>query len=93
MILNGEICQASSDFISVEDEQSFEKTLQKSDIKEYCKYVTYKIAHFMEIFHATRVLEMNTEWLQDDLCQFYFMNVSNLKVTECYRQCISNELF
>ena len=52
MILNGEIARASSEYVTIEQEEIFEDSLS---YEEYCKYCTYKVIHYVETFGAIKI--------------------------------------
>lgn len=50
------------DFISEQKEAEFQKLLKNRYFKEYCRYLTYKIFHYIKNVHRCKLTHFTTEW-------------------------------
>ena len=78
MILNGEIPRASSDFVPIAQEEAYEQSLC---LPEYCRYVAYKIIHYVEIFGYLKIIEGRFSFYQKTLC-----SVEKMETITSHRQ-------
>lgn len=60
----------------------FEIDLKKSDLNDYCYYITYKIVHYIEAFYGVKIFKFIAEYLQDDFNNFWLMNCCHIKYKE-----------
>lgn len=60
----------------------FEIDLKKSDLNDYCYYMTYKIVHYIEAFYGVKISKFIAEYLQDDFNNFWLMNCCHIKYKE-----------
>ena len=79
MFLNGDIPQASEDYVPLGEEEKFEDDLKEASNKRYCQYLLYKIAHFLETVSSTKVETMAGEFVKDELGFFWLINLSKLQ--------------
>ena len=89
---------ASMEFISEKKEEEFQRLLKNRYFKEYCRYLTYKIFHFIKHVHRVKLSHFSTEWAvgqrnepwlvnakiyrQDDLSVDPFENLNQFKNDE-----------
>lgn len=52
LVLSGEISRAASDYVSIDSEEQYEDSLS---VEDYCRYVTYKMVHYVDIFGGARI--------------------------------------
>ena len=79
LFLNGEIPQASEDFISLFEEERFEEELKSQSEENYCLYILFKIAHFLEAMYCTKILRMGGDFIKDDQGLFWLINISRVQ--------------
>ena len=77
--LNGEIPQASEDFIPLSEEERFEEELKSQSEENYCLYILFKIAHFIEAVYFTKILKMSADFSKDDQGLFWLINISRVQ--------------
>ncbi|EAS01541.2 hypothetical protein TTHERM_00899400 (macronuclear) [Tetrahymena thermophila SB210] len=92
-IINGEISQASQDYISQEQEQEFEERLVKQNLETYIKYMCFKMFHYIEVFFSSKITRMRTEWMIDDFGHIYFMNAYKVKHQPRSKIALSSEMY
>ena len=79
LYLNGEIPQASEDFIPLLEEERFEEELKSQSEENYCLYNLFKIFHFIEVVHSTKILKMGGDFIKDDQGLFWLINISRVQ--------------
>ena len=79
LFLNGEIPPASEDFIPLFEEERFEEELKYQSEENYCLYILFKIAHFLETIYFTKILRMGGDFIKDDQGLFWLINISRVQ--------------
>lgn len=82
LILNGEIPAVSEDFIPKAEEDEFVRDLRQESIETYLRYLTYKIIHFIAVFHGPAVRKGVFEWMRDDVNDYYFINAYHVRYVD-----------
>ena len=77
--LNGQVAQASDDYIPAYEEEQFEKSLMQNNIFHYCLYILMKIYHFFIIMHDIKILRMGGDFVSDDTGVMWLINISRLQ--------------
>lgn len=81
-ISNGDVAYSSSDFVSVDDEETFQEKLKNSNLIDFCKYMFYKIHIFIEKFYSVLITKVYNEFLKDENNCVYYINAFNLRYEE-----------
>lgn len=77
--LNGDLPQASEDYIPLGEEEKFEEDLKNASPKRYCQYLLFKIAHFLEIVSSVRVSKMIGDFVKDEFGFYWLINLSKVQ--------------
>lgn len=81
LYLNGDLPRASDDFIPQIEEEKFEEDLKSASAKRYCKYLLYKIVHFLEIISFVQVQTMVGDFMRDNYGLYWLLNLSKVQYT------------
>lgn len=78
LYLNGDIPQASEDFIPIVEEEKFEEQLRIESEENYCLYVLIKIYHYIEVFQGVKIQKMAGDFVKDDTGVIWLINTSRV---------------
>lgn len=73
-IIFADIPPSSFDFVTNEDEETFQEELRNSSINDYCLYMLYKLYIFIERFYKKRVIQSINEFVRNDQNEIYYIN-------------------
>ncbi|CAD8134814.1 unnamed protein product [Paramecium octaurelia] len=74
-ILTKDIVIASSQFITDEEEDQYERSLTQESL---CQYYTYKIIHFLEKVRNIKITHGIFKWSIEKLRHYYFVDAQNV---------------
>jgi len=76
--LNGEIAQASEDYIPISEEEKFEEELKITNFEKFGTYILMKIYHFIYVFYGIQILRMEAEFVMDENGIPWLVNISRV---------------
>lgn len=79
LFLNGDLPQASEDYIPLGEEEKFEEDLKNASPKKYCQYLLFKIAHFLEVISYVKVNKMIGDFVKDEFGFYWLINLSKVQ--------------
>lgn len=75
--------KSARNYISEDDEVELMMDLMNQNSQKYIEYVTYKIYHFIEMFHGIKLLRFRTEFFENE---FGDLELSNATIYHIYTE-------